>query len=156
MMTSSNGNIFRVTGHLCGEFTGHRLINGWVNNREAADLRRRRTLYDVMTRRSVGKSSTFHFRCLFLWVISNYHFLTRWRHLRLIWPFAANINQFLSAGDKAINVQVGMKHCYKHILQLQIYIMIRVRTKAWVVIATYLYIKSKLVVYANAKSCVVV
>ena len=22
-MTSSNGNIFRVTGHLCGEFTGH-------------------------------------------------------------------------------------------------------------------------------------
>ena len=23
MMTSSNGNIFRVTGHLCGEFTGH-------------------------------------------------------------------------------------------------------------------------------------
>ena len=26
MMTSSNGNIFRVTGHLCGEFTGP----GWV------------------------------------------------------------------------------------------------------------------------------
>ena len=24
MMTSSNGNIFRVTGHLCGEFTGPR------------------------------------------------------------------------------------------------------------------------------------
>ena len=24
MMTSSNGNIFRVTGHFCGEFTGHR------------------------------------------------------------------------------------------------------------------------------------
>ena len=24
MMTSSNGNIFRVTGLLCGEFTGHR------------------------------------------------------------------------------------------------------------------------------------
>ena len=23
MMTSSNGNIYRVTGHLCGEFTGH-------------------------------------------------------------------------------------------------------------------------------------
>ena len=22
-MTSSNGNIFRVTGHLCGEFTAH-------------------------------------------------------------------------------------------------------------------------------------
>ena len=61
MMTSSNGNIFRVTGHLCGEFTGHRpvtrrfdvffdlrLINGWVNNREAGDLRRHRAHYDVI------------------------------------------------------------------------------------------------------------
>ena len=26
MITSSNGNIFRVTGPLCGEFTGHRWI----------------------------------------------------------------------------------------------------------------------------------
>ena len=26
MVTSSNGNIFRVTGPLCGEFTGHRWI----------------------------------------------------------------------------------------------------------------------------------
>ena len=24
LMTSSNGNIFLVTGHLCAEFTGHR------------------------------------------------------------------------------------------------------------------------------------
>ena len=67
MMTSSNGNIFRVTGHLCGEFTGHRWIprtkacaaelrcflwsvpwiNGWVNNGEAGDLRRHRSHYDV-------------------------------------------------------------------------------------------------------------
>ena len=27
MMTSSNENSFRVTGHLCGEFTAHRLIS---------------------------------------------------------------------------------------------------------------------------------
>ena len=27
MMTSSNGNIFRITGPLCGEFTGHRWIS---------------------------------------------------------------------------------------------------------------------------------
>ena len=26
MMTSTNGNIFRITGPLCGEFTGHRWI----------------------------------------------------------------------------------------------------------------------------------
>ena len=68
MMTSSNGNILRVTGHLYGEFTGHRWIphtmasdaelwcflwsvpwiNGWVNHREAGDLRRHRANYDVI------------------------------------------------------------------------------------------------------------
>ena len=66
-MTSSNGNIFCVTGALCGEFTGRRWIpptkasnaelwcflwsapwiNGWVNNREAGDLRRHRAHHDV-------------------------------------------------------------------------------------------------------------
>ena len=66
MMTSSNGNIFRGTGHLCGEFTGPRWIprtkasdtelrclicawiNVWVNNRDAGDLRRHRCHYDVI------------------------------------------------------------------------------------------------------------
>ena len=33
MMTSSNGNIFRVTGHLCGEFTGPR----WIPRTKASD-----------------------------------------------------------------------------------------------------------------------
>ena len=32
-MTSSNGNIFRVTGHLCGEFTGPR----WIPHTMASD-----------------------------------------------------------------------------------------------------------------------
>ena len=71
IMTSSNGNIFRVTGPSCGEFTGHRWIpltkasdaelwffslifslmcawiKGWANNREADDLRRHRSHYYV-------------------------------------------------------------------------------------------------------------
>ena len=58
-MMSSNGDIFRITGHLCGEFTGHRWLpphNGqwhrasmfyllsawtscWTNNRVSGDLR---------------------------------------------------------------------------------------------------------------------
>ena len=59
-MTSSNGNIFRVSGHLCGEFPTQRpvtrsfdvffdlrLNNGWVNNGEAGDLRHYRAHYDV-------------------------------------------------------------------------------------------------------------
>ena len=33
MMTSSNGNIFRVTGPLCGEFTGNR----WIPRTKASD-----------------------------------------------------------------------------------------------------------------------
>ena len=59
-------DIYRVTGHLCGEFIGpgefpHKVrwrgalmfslicarINGWVNNRETVDLRRHRAHYDV-------------------------------------------------------------------------------------------------------------
>ena len=66
MVTSSNGNIFRVTDPSWGEFTGHRWnplkgqwrgalmyylisawINGWVNNYEAGDLRRHRAHYDI-------------------------------------------------------------------------------------------------------------
>ena len=66
IMTSSNGNIFLVTGLMCGEFTGDRWspltnardadrwcflwsahwISSWVNNREASDLRRAH--YDVI------------------------------------------------------------------------------------------------------------
>ena len=83
IMTSSNGNIFRVTGHLCGEFTGLRWspghkgqlrgalmfsficvwINGLINNREAGDLRRYRTHHDVtvMTKPVlIGRSLWIH------------------------------------------------------------------------------------------------
>ena len=71
MMTSSNGHIFRVTGPLCGEFTGNSphkgqwhgalmfslicaWINDWVNNREAGDLRRHRAHYDVRVMKFVN------------------------------------------------------------------------------------------------------
>ena len=65
-MTSWNGNMFRVTGPLSGEFTGHWWIpltkasdaelwsfficawpNGWVNNQDADDLRRYHAHCDV-------------------------------------------------------------------------------------------------------------
>ena len=65
MMTSSNGNIFRVTVPLCGEVpvnSPHKgqwrralmfslisvWIKGWVNNCEAGDLRRHHGHYDVI------------------------------------------------------------------------------------------------------------
>ena len=68
MMTSSNGNIFRVTGPFVGGIHRSPVIsphkgqwrgalmfslicvwmNGWVNNREADDLRRHRAHYEVI------------------------------------------------------------------------------------------------------------
>ena len=89
MMTSSNRNIFRVTGPLCGEFTGQRWIpltkasdaelwffflnrawiNAWVNNREAGDLRRNRAHYDVIVmivcKRKYTKITAYDFFCVF-------------------------------------------------------------------------------------------
>ena len=65
MMTSSNGNIFRVTGTLCGEFTAHWWVpsqrsvtwsnwtNGWGNNWDAGELRRNRAHYDVTVMRLI-------------------------------------------------------------------------------------------------------
>ena len=77
MMTSPNGNIFRVTDSLCGEFTGHPVnsphkgqwrgalmfsliwawINGWVNNRDAGNLRRQCTHYAVTITNRVSSAS---------------------------------------------------------------------------------------------------
>ena len=66
MMTSSNGNIFRITGPLYGEFTGDWWIppqspvtqtfdvffgsapyKRWINNQDVGDLRRHHVLYGV-------------------------------------------------------------------------------------------------------------
>ena len=67
MMTSSSGNIFRVTDRSPansphkGQWRGALMfslicvwINGWVNNREAGDLRRHRTHHDVIVMSSLA------------------------------------------------------------------------------------------------------
>ena len=55
MMTSSNGNICRATGQLWRGALMFSLIyaqiNGWVNNREAGELRRHLAHYDVILMR---------------------------------------------------------------------------------------------------------
>ena len=80
-MTSLNGNIFCVTGHLCGEFTDPRWIprtkasdaelwcflcvwiNGWLNNRDAGDLRRYRAHYDVTVMEEEPRyNNIFHYK----------------------------------------------------------------------------------------------
>ena len=89
MMTPSNGSIFRVTGHLYGEFTGPRWIPctkasdaelwcflwsaseyGWVNNREAGDLRRDCARYDVIV--------MCVWRCAAWWQVYLQYYLNQW------------------------------------------------------------------------------
>ena len=74
MMTSSNGNIFRVTGPLRGPLIFSLIcawINGWVYNRGAGDLRCYLSYYDVIEMlqykfsdvESVSMSRHCHVRC---------------------------------------------------------------------------------------------
>ena len=73
MMTSSNGNIYHVTGPITkasdAEFWMLSLIyaftNGWANNRDAGDSRQHRTHYDVPFILSfVYTAFRFHMACL--------------------------------------------------------------------------------------------
>ena len=89
IMTSSNGNIFRVTGPLCGNSpvpvnSPHKgqwhwalmfslicaWINDWVNNREAGDLRRHRGHYDV-TVMTVVHHRWSKFEIVIVWISKN-------------------------------------------------------------------------------------
>ena len=103
-MTSSNGNIFHVTGPLCGEFTGPgefpaqrpvtrsfdvsvicARINGWVNNRKAGDLRRHRGHYgvDVMVIHNVLPTPpNLHSNRTFLKIIHTSSFVISFGHCR--------------------------------------------------------------------------
>ena len=87
MMTSSNGNIFCITGHLCGEFTGPCLNKQLVNNREAGDLRCYWAHHDVILMLGVkvsnglisGMRGSIHMEWLKVMWISN-----SWPRM---WPF---------------------------------------------------------------------
>ena len=52
MMTSSNGNKFRVTGHLCGEFTGHGEILAQKPVTRSFDV-----FFDLCLNKRLGKQS---------------------------------------------------------------------------------------------------
>ena len=101
-MTSSNGKIFRVSGHFCGELTGDRWIphtkasdgalvfslicawiNAWVNNREAGDFRRHRAHYDatVMIYKTCRTGPVYHDDVI------------KWRHFPRNWPFVRGIHR---------------------------------------------------------------
>ena len=85
-MTSSNGNIFRVNGPLCGKFTDHKWISltkvsdaefwcffmcAWINGREAGDLRRHRAHYDVTVMEAQDLSILYFVRAFCICVIND-------------------------------------------------------------------------------------
>ena len=95
MMTSSNGNIFRVTVHLCGEFTGHR----WIPRTKASDVELWR-FFDLHLNKQLSKLSSgwwFETPSHPLWRHCNVLFiLTTW----LIWQISqrreTNMNALLT------------------------------------------------------------
>ena len=60
MMTSLNGNIFRVVGYLCGEFTGHR----WITRTRASDVERWCFLWSASEKRLSKQSWGWWFETL--------------------------------------------------------------------------------------------
>ena len=81
MVTSSNENISRATGHRFPVNSPHKgqwrwalmltlicaRINGWVNNREASDLRCFRAHYDVIVMITI-KTTRHHKLCEYSWM----------------------------------------------------------------------------------------
>ena len=119
MKTSSNENIFRVTGPLCGEFTDPgefptqrpvtgsfdvffdlRLNKRLVNNREARDLRRHRGHYDVNVMTNVGALMRC---CIHSW--------------RLILPFILRLDpnkMCANLDDRNFTVSWNYRYGYMH------------------------------------------
>ena len=74
IMTSSNGNIFRVTGHLCGEFTGPR----WIPRTKARDAELA-VFFDLRLNKRLSKQSWGW------WFERPSHPLWRHRNVNLLW-----------------------------------------------------------------------
>ena len=109
-MTSSNGNIFRVTGPLCGEFTGDR----WIPRTKASDaelwcflwseagnLRRHQAHYDVI----VMKVSVLKImQCLnlviliFIYIPAPHNDVIKWKHFPRYWLFVRGIHRSSVSG----------------------------------------------------------
>ena len=139
-MTPSNGNIFRVTGPLCGEFTNYRWIpltkasdaelwcflclylnkrfskqswiNGWVNNREAGDLRRHRGHYDVIVMYCIYCALQF----VVTWVVAP---IFMWYHMVWILWHPTGFKAFINTVSTFWNIQIALSLIlYLYLLEL--------------------------------------
>ena len=69
-------------------------INGWENNREAGDLRRYRTHYDVIVMRNwthiTNRDLLTQIRT---WISINHDGVIKWKHFPRYWPFVRGIHR---------------------------------------------------------------
>ena len=112
MMTSSNGNVFRVTGHWCGEFIGPR----WILHTKASDAELWRFFYLRLNKRLSKQSWGWWLetpllplwrKCNVIWYGLDIHFSNvKWVSLRLKSPtirpfvqklFQTNMNENIKA-----------------------------------------------------------
>ena len=94
MTTSSNGNLFRVTGPLGGEFTGHR----WIPLTKASDAELWRFFCMCLNKRfsKPSRHGRFQTPSPSLWRHSNVYIELRLRHL--IIPSARTMTRWCSSG----------------------------------------------------------
>ena len=92
MMTSSNGNICRVTGHLCGEFTGHRWIPAQRPVTRSFDV-----FFDLCLNKQLSKQSWGWW----FWTPS----CPLWRHCNVMYVF--NLQAIVSATIRLFHVFGG-------------------------------------------------
>ena len=80
MITSSNGNIVRVTGPLCGEFTGHR----WIPIAKASDADLSCFFYLRLNKRLRKQTARWWFET---------PSCSLWRHCNIYWPYQLTLHQ---------------------------------------------------------------
>ena len=106
-MTSSNGNIFRVTGHLCEEFTGHR----WIPRTKASNAELSCCCFYLRLNKLLSKQSWgWWFETLSrpLWHLCN----VIHSFVRRVWSAVLNARWF-QAGNNTHSSITYLSICYK-------------------------------------------
>ena len=102
IMTSSNGNIFRVTGHLCGEFTGH--LSPVPTQRPVTRS------FDVFFDLRLNKRLSKH---LWGWWFETPSW-SLWRHPNDFWYWGINVEtEFLTSDSDSMLCNVSDVHIIK-------------------------------------------
>ena len=108
MITSSNGNIFRVTGPLCGEFTGDR----WIPLTKASDAQ----LWWANGLNKQSRRWWFETLSCSLWHHCNVEFTRHWCRSSLFdgtWPFTEpTVTYNPSRHRQQISMKLGTKQFF--------------------------------------------